>query len=337
MAQQPPADSTLGAIRTKVRRLTYSASPAQLSDTDIDQYVNTFMIYDMPMHLRQWNLRTTFQWTCKPFVDTYSINPTDTTDQLYNFINNYNAVYMPLYIGGYQAYYTQSRQELYNMYPQVRALQMIGSGDGVTTFFSGTLQSIPVVQNDVLFDSVDVNNLACSIVDQPTALNPTLGNLVSPTAPSVILGTINYVTGVFSFNFVTATATGQAVNAQTLPYVAARPQSMCFYDNTFILRPVPDQPYTINFEVDQLPTQLINSGDSTEVNQWWQYISYGAAKKVLEDRRDMDAVQQIMPEYENQQSLVERRTLEQASNQRSQTIYVSQSIASGNWGGWGFY
>ena len=333
MANQPPADSTLNAVMLKVRKLTYSASPAQLSDSDIMQYVNTFMLYDMPMHLRQWNLRTTFQWTCQPYVDTYSINPTDTNDQLYNFINNYNAVYMPLYIGGYQAYYTQSRQELYQMYPQVRALQQIGSGDGVTTTFSGTLQSYPVDRNTVLFNSAYTTTgpgltgpFGLELQDDGN------GNLVGDGN-----GTIDYVTGNYGFTFSTAPGSGQIVNAQTLPYVAARPQTMCFYDNTFILRPIPDQVYQINFEVDQLPAQLLVSSDNPEVNQWWQYIAYGAAKKVLEDRRDMDAIQQIMPEFEVQQALVERRTLIQSANQRAPTIYVSQSISNGNWGGWGFY
>jgi len=325
------AVSNLQQIMTKVRKLTYAPTGSQLSDSDIQQYVNTFYIYDMPMHLRQWNLRETFTWVCEPFVDTYSINPTDVTNQFYGFINKYNAVYMPVYIGGYQAYYTQSRQELFNMYPQVRALQQIGQGDGVNTFFSGTLQYSPITQNSILFDSVTTANTGTSVVDDG------LGNLIIPPPLNTIVGTINYVTGAYAFQFAVAPGTGNPVNAQVLPYVAARPQTLCFYDNTFILRPIPDQPYQINFEVDLLPTQFMDTSDNPMVNQWWQYIAYGAAKKVLEDRRDMDAVQQIMPEYEKQESLVERRTLIQAANQRSQTIYVAQSIASGNWGGWGFY
>jgi hypothetical protein len=331
ITNQGPADSTLGAIRTKVRRLTYSAAPAQLSDSDIDQYVNTFMIYDMPMQLRQWNLRTTFTWYCQPFVDTYSINPTDINDQLFNFINKYNGVYQPLYIGGYQAYYTQSREELFRLYPKIQLVQQIGSGNGSNTLFQGTLQNFPVAQFSILFDSIDANNVGLSVIDDG------LGNLVLPQPLNTIVGTINYVTGAFSFNFATPPGSGQIVNSQSLPYVAARPQTMCFYDNTFILRPIPDQPYQINFEVDSLPTQLLSAGDNPEINQWWQYIAYGAAKKVLEDRRDMDAVNQILPEFEEQKTLVERRTLEQLATQRTQTIYVAQSTANGNWGGWGFY
>jgi hypothetical protein len=42
------ADSTLGAIRTKVRRLTRSPNTAQITDNQIDEYVNTFILYDFP-------------------------------------------------------------------------------------------------------------------------------------------------------------------------------------------------------------------------------------------------------------------------------------------------
>ena len=42
------ANATLGAIRNKVRLLTHSPSTAQLADADIDQYVNTFILYDFP-------------------------------------------------------------------------------------------------------------------------------------------------------------------------------------------------------------------------------------------------------------------------------------------------
>ena len=43
----PAPTSTLQTIRTKVRRLTRTPSTAQLSDDDLDQYINTFVVYDL--------------------------------------------------------------------------------------------------------------------------------------------------------------------------------------------------------------------------------------------------------------------------------------------------
>jgi len=69
-----PGSTTLAAIRVKVRRLTLSPSTAQLSDVEIDEYVNTSVVYDFPETLRTFNLRTTFTFFTNPGQDVY---PTD--------------------------------------------------------------------------------------------------------------------------------------------------------------------------------------------------------------------------------------------------------------------
>jgi hypothetical protein len=124
---------------------------------------------------------------------------------------------------------------------------------------------------------------------------------------------------------------------QCVPVVTALPQALLYYDNTFFLRPVPDQPYNINFEAYIRPTFLMETTDNPQLNEWWQYIAYGAAKKIFEDRMDMDSVQMIMPEYKKQETLCLRRTLVQLSNERTGTIYTEQTSfgpGNGQWG-WG--
>ena len=65
------ADSTLEAIIKKVRRLTRSPSVAQMSDDDIKEYVDTFVLYDFPEHLRLFTFKTTFTFYTEPNVDVY--------------------------------------------------------------------------------------------------------------------------------------------------------------------------------------------------------------------------------------------------------------------------
>ena len=72
------------------------------------------------------------------------------------------------------------------------------------------------------------------------------------------------------------------------------------------------------------PTELLLVGQSPELEQWWQYIAYGASKKVFEDRMDMQSVQMIMPEFNKQERLVLRRTIVQQTNERVATIYTEQ-------------
>ena len=49
--------ANLNTIRLKVRRLTARPSPNQISDQEIDDYINTFYVYDFPEHLRMLNLK----------------------------------------------------------------------------------------------------------------------------------------------------------------------------------------------------------------------------------------------------------------------------------------
>lgn len=375
MAISPP-NTTLAAIEQKVRRLTRSPSEAQLTQADLDNYINTFVVYDFPEHLRTFNLRSTFRFWCNPFQDRYITNATLPQDNvLYNFQNKYLSVIEPLYIAGYQSVYSQSRTQFFGIYPNVNSIIFTGFyGDGATTTFTGVIQlqntqsnfvmnptvntnqTTVLLQNEVLFDSLDTNGLGLSMVDVPvidttSGFNTTNGNLYPPgqrpsTPPTAVnpTNTINYITGQFTVTFQNAAGTpsapgaGQAINAQVVPQQTALPQAMLFYNDTFYLRPVPDQPYQINFEVYVRPTALLDEGQSPQLEEWWQYIAYGAAKKIFEDRMDTDSVAQIMPEFKQQERLCNRRTIVQYTSDRVATIYTDQvqfGPNSNNGWGWG--
>lgn len=371
----PNPDSTLQAIRIKVRRLTRNLSENQLTTTEIDNYINTFVVYDFPEHLRTFNLRKNFSFYCNPYQDVYPTdqasfgdpvtNPTIVNNPLYNFQNLYLTVHPPIYVAGFYSFFTQSREQFYGIYPFVNSIASIGpTGDGVQTQFSGVInsqqalippnlnqQAVTLLQNQVLFSSIDINNNGLSMVDVPL-INPATGNPTThgnlyvpgfqPTTPPTFPGdldpnnNINYFTGAFTVTFVTPPVQGTLINSQTVPTVISRPQAMCYYQNQFILRPVPDQPYQINFEVFQRPTALLDRGDKPELEEWWQYIAYGAAKKIFEDRMDLDSVNLILPEYKKQESLCNRRTIIQLTNERAATIYTEQS-GQGGAGQWGWF
>src|SRR5690242_1168087 len=111
---------TLDNIRTKVRRLTRSPSEAQITTAQLDEYINTFVVYDFPEHLRTFNLRTTYSFYCNPFQDTYQTDRSviPATNPLYNFQNKYLTVHPPFYIAGYPATFTQSEEQFYGLYPK---------------------------------------------------------------------------------------------------------------------------------------------------------------------------------------------------------------------------
>ena len=380
------ADTTLAAIQKKVRRLTRTPSESQLTTAELNEYINTFILYDFPEHLRLFNLRTTFAWWTNPYQDRYPLGgiqdfggafPGATggatnaaANPLFNFNNKYITVHPPVYIAGFQALFTQSEQQFYGIYPKINSIVSIGTaGNGVTTQFAGTINTngaiIPpglvqqtcLVQGQVLFDSVDVNSNGLAMVDQPildaTTGNPTVWGALYPQnavpATPLLLNApyfsdpnfpltnyVNYQTGSFVVTFPTAPRSGQAINSQTVFQAVARPQALLVYDNAFWVRPVPDQPYRVEFEVYIRPTEFIDTVQQPLLQEWWQYIAYGAAKKVFEDRMDLESVQQIVPEFKKQESLILRKTIVQNTNERTPSIYTEQTNFGPGANGWGW-
>lgn len=297
------ADTDLQAIRLKVRRITKSPSPQQLSDAEIDEYVNTFLLYSFPEELRLQTLRTNYVFYTEPYIDTYNFD-----------VDNYVSVEPPVYVGGYECWYTMSQTEMYRIYPKVAFVTQVGSGDGVTTAFSFTLSAAPVLRNQVTFSAIDVSNNGLRLSDDGTGLLTGDGT-----------GTINYVTGAVTLNFSIAPASGSDINAETVPYNPSRPVTVLFFQNQFILRPVPDQVYKVEIMAYENPLELISSGQSPELKAWWELIAIGASMKIFTDRREIEQYQQYKPLYDEQLMYAVRRTIQQQTSQRSSTIYTENS------------
>lgn len=320
--------STLADIRTKVRRLTRTPSTAQLSVVQLDDYINTFVLYDFPEHLRLFTLRETLTFYTIPFVDTYPTLAVPATDPLSNFANRYITIHPPVYIGGRLSTLYQDREGFFSRFPLNQTEETVGNGDGVVTAFAGTLNAtaIPFLPGTVTIGSVDANGNALTLRDVQTG--PRVGNLIIPDDATVVAGTINYVTGVFTFDFnlvgYAPPANGEDVIIAQRPYQEAWPHSILYFNNIFTLRPVPDKVYSVDVEMYLRPTELLTAGQSPELEQWWQYIAYGSAKKIFEDRMDMQSVQMIMAEFKQQERLVLRRTIVQQTNERVATIYTEQ-------------
>lgn len=347
------ADSTLTAIRTKVRRLTRSPNLSQLSNEQLDEYINTFILYDFPEHLRLFSLRTTLQFYTQPGVDVYDTNTTVATDPLYNFKNKYIAVHPPVFMAGIQSFYTQWRDVFYGYWPQTNTIMdTLLRGDGTNGPFNSQIlppasnvQFIPtqpfILQRSVNINCVDTNGTAMVMVDVP--INNLIGNLTQANVPLVPPfdtiqdpnNYIDYVTGEYVVTFPSNTEVSKPIYFEGILYQPGKPVGMLYYDSKFTIRPVPDKVYSVQLEVDVRPTELIATNQSPDLEQWWQYIAYGASKKVFEDRMDMESVQLLMPEFKTQERLVLRSTLTQQANERTVTIYSQGKQRGFGWfGSW---
>lgn len=334
--------ATLGTIRSKIRRLTGSPSATQLSDTTIDDYVNTFYLYDMPEHLKTLTLRTSYVFFTTPNVDVYAF-PRE----------QYSDIVPPLYIAGYQSFFSQSREQFYRVYPQLDFLENLATGNGTAGPYNLTASNTPMMRGYTWQTTVNPPPTPAP-APNPTVLNPSLvsqvyitavdavgnaiiarddgnGNFVDQVGnplvgPPLFPNFVNYTTGAIQITFGAAVPAGNQISVQYISVQPARPSGALFYGDNLFLRPIPDNVYKVQIDAYVLPTVFLNDAQRPQLSEWWQYIAYGAALKILTDRLDADGIQRVMPFFQEQQRLVLRRTIVQQTSERTSSIYAD-SIA----------
>lgn len=347
-----PADSTLAAIRQKVRRLTASSSESALTTAAIDQYINTYYSQDFPYSVKLDQTRQVYTLFTTPFVDRYPVD-----------VNNNQGFRDPVYFEGVKGYFFKDRSAFFNMWPRWPTKFQPIAGDGVTKNFSFSVSNVPILSTMVVMGGVAADGSTIRVVDDGGILavngnNTTTGNLLflksdnvgdfnpaipvtSPIqtiapAPPFNIGTINYVTGAVNVTFPVAPAAGTLITMWVTQYSAGRPYSLLFWNNEITIRPVPDNVYKVELESYLTPTQLLSSTQSPLLNQFWQLIAIGAAMKVLEDRQDMEGYANLVPLFEKQEGLALERQGVEEIGQRNTTIF-SQTIYGQNFGspsGW---
>lgn len=149
-------------------------------------------------------------------------------------------------------------------------------------------------------------------------------------------GTVNYVTTEFTLNLPVPPAAGTMLNVWASQYQVGRPYNLLFWNNQLEIRPVPDNVYSVEIEVYQTPAQFMQTTDHPTLNQWWQYIAYGAAMEILRERQDMEGIDNLTQGFQRQEALVlERQSIEEIQ-QPNITLFNSTANGYGNCGGaWG--
>ncbi len=120
---------------------------------------------------------------------------------------------------------------------------------------------------------------------------------------------------------------------------------MLFFQIQFVLRPVPDQSYTIEITAYRQPSQaLLGTNDPTipdlngrpEELFWWELIAFGVAKKLYQDRLDTDGVQMMDAFYQEKLSEARTRTYGQLGSRQISTMFRDESNNNNlrGWTGW---
>ena len=296
-------DSTLVAIRKKVRRLTSSPSPTVLPDSEIDEYINTYYTQDFPYSIKIDILRYVYSFFTSPNIDTYTLD-----------INSYQGIRAPIYVEGFQGNLYKSRGSFFGVWPRSPAKSQPVTGDGSTTAFSFTGGPTPFLRNNVVLGGTDTAGAVIQVQDDGA------GNLIQ-VSDSLTIGTVNYVTGAISITFPVAPASGTDITLWVAPYQAGRPYDVLFWNNQFTVRPVPDNVYKVEVETFMTPTAFLSTAQAPTLNQWYQLIAIGASIKILQDRQDFDAMKDLVPLYDRQEALVLERQATETIGQANATIY----------------
>lgn len=309
--------TTLATIREKIRKVTARPSPNQITDDEIDEYINTFYLYDLPETLRLWNLKDNYYFTTNANISQYDFDR-----------QNYTNISQPAYCDGYEMVFLQDEAQFFRMWPKLQSKTQIATGDGGAGPYAFTITSVPFLRSD----NTPIGSKGTTVnvtVSGPSAASATenayddgVGGWLNAAA-----GNIDYVTGVGTITFNNPILAGEPIYAHVHPYSASRPTTILFFQDKFTLRPVPDAGYLVQLEAYRTPTQLLLDTDNPELFEWWQLLAFGGALKIFIDNGDFDQYQIFRPFYEEQLLLAQRRTLKQYSNQRAATIYAPPNTA----------
>ncbi len=352
------AIGTLQDIIEKIRIVSASGNSEQVTDEKIINYINSYYLYDLPQDLRNLKLKDVYTFNTVQNVDTYPFD-----------FDKWETIEAPAYCGKIQMTLFQNKAAFYGYNFNTQQLQNFDQGDGTVGPYSGTVQNFPIlasINNNPMadtqlsntqvfpagypptFDESNISRIQNILISANTATSSLhvtddgAGNLIGDCVAG---GTIDYFTGVIAgLTFTQAIPGGNSVTIQYIQAVQGQPFVMLFFQNQFVVRPVPDQAYTIEMTAYRRPSQaLLGTTDPESPNLagrpeelfWWELIAFGVAKKLYQDRLDVQGVQMMDMFLQEKISEAQTRTYAQLGKRQISTIYRDETNQqNGRYLGW---
>ncbi len=336
---------SLSQMRTTVRNMTARYTEQQMTTAQIDRFINLAYTLEFPLEFKNLKLTKPYVFNTIPNVDTYDFiyeeDPTNPVTGTRVTASPGNIEIMPpVFCQGYILNYYQNKYNFYMRWPKLSINQQVGNGGNAadapytgtiptaTPFLRGQLDIFgnvtepAVIFSFIVNDPNSTNSAFTYVLTDAPQPNSNIGNLVD--SQGVVVGTVNYLTGVYSFTIADSAVTpsDSTLYASVVPYQAARPLEVLFYNQQIVLRPVPIQVFQIEFQISQQPTQLIAANAAPELDEWWQFICCLAAELIYIQFPDPQGMAELMPELDKQRLIAQRRSLRQMGNQRVQTLFT---------------
>ena len=335
--------ATLQDIIVKARKLSGSGTSQKLTNAQVIDYINSFYLYDLPAFARILKLKDNYTFTTQRGIDTYAFDS-----------EGWQTIQQPVFCAKRPIILFMDRTSFFTANYNWQYQQNLTQGDGTVGPYTGTITSTPIIRsvnNIPTAPSFPASRSMNLLISANVALGNTQavtddgnGSLIDPVT-GVNRGTINYDTGAISVTFGTAIPSGNTIVVEYNSIPLSIPLAILFWQNQFVLRPVPDKAYTIEMTGYRTPAQaLLGTTDPTTPNlagtpellEWWELLSFGVAKKIFEDRLDYDGVAMMEKSLQDRYMVIESRSYSELGKQRTATIYSDQLNQSYNSFGWGF-
>lgn len=297
----------LAEIRAKVRQVTGRFATSELSNSQMDEYINKYFQFTFPAELKLERFESFYEFLTSP------------NQQSYDFPSTYVSFEPLATIDRMELEWFQDPSTFYEVNYQGVSSITVGTGDGSTTAFSSTATDFPILPaTAVITDNTEVfQDTNTTYTTSNVAITGSLGGTA----------TVNYETGVMSVTFNTAPANGQLVTFSYIQFTATRPNSVLMYNNQFTFFPVPDTAY--RFRVKAYANSLVTTAAGTTatlftaatdkplLQEWGPCIAYGTSRDIHADFGEMDAYAEVTALYREQQAYILRRTTNNLLNVRA--------------------
>lgn len=335
---------TRAEMRQIVRKMTARYTPAQMQNTQIDTFLNRAYNIHFPLEFRNLKLTKPFTFLTTPNVDTYSfvyeqglqVIPQQPPNAAKRVPGNIT-ILTPVYCQGYLVNYFENKATFYSRWPNLSVNQQIDSGRDIDGPYTGIIPSFPFyrAQLDIFGNVTEPMVIISAMVMNPQSSNsgysyaitdvPQSGSNVGNLVDSLgnIVGNVNYLTGAYTFTVANAAVIpGDAtIYAAVVPYQAARPIDMLFYNQQLVLRPCPFQVYQVEFQVSQQPMDFIADSERPELDEWYLLLCALASRLIYNEYPDDEGEAKLQKTLDEQVCKAQRRTLRQVGTQRAQTIF----------------
>lgn len=288
---------TLSAIRQKVRQVTGRLSTNELTNDQLDNYINRYYQYTFPAEVKLEREHTYYEFLTSP------------NQAYYDAPTGYTNVEPPASMDMMSLLWYQDPGAFFENNPLPITRLTPWTGDGVTTAFNTTVQAYPIFPGTlVITDNIEVfedtNN------NWTTANVNIIGSLGG-------VATINYSTGSIAVGFNTAPPNGQNIYLSYALFNPGRPTAVLWYNNQFQFFTVPDTAYRFRVKAYAVVSALVNATDRPPLDQWGPCIAYGAARDIHSDFGEMDAYVEVTALYKEQVAYVLNRTNQNLLNTRA--------------------